>query len=231
MKITKTVFLVTFCIYICISNFISAIRLNCEIKTLQGNISNISHSGNVTMASPEFPSNRTSKFFIYEFISPVFYTNLNGSVGTDYIALKSEEGLFLGCDINGNLDLKSKNITEDNLFVPLVYISDKKFGLRSWHGGYLGWNETSWNCVKRKMDNSTEFKIEKNLDLKSLNLNVSDLNETLTLKFNKGYLGSVNNQPVLVEKLNKSALWLSQFKLNLIENLSGPFYYEMLDLD
>ncbi len=206
------------------------IRLNSESRAfISPNIS----GGNETMAPPS-SSNQTynhTRFFIYDYISPLFFTNLDGTPGRDYIALKSADGFFLGCDINGNLNLKLQNLTRDNLFVPVVDGPAEKINLRSWYGGYLGFNQSNFNCLLRKIDNSTEFTIDRNLKLDNLGLNVTDFNETLTFKFDNGYLGFWNNSLLPLPELNKSAVWLAPFKMNMVENFTGPFYFEWLILD
>jgi hypothetical protein len=182
-------------------------------------------TSNVTVGSADMSKNAS-------LIPQVFYVDINGKPGHDFIALKSNDGLYLKCDKDGVLSLADKNVTKDDLFVP-VKLDDKHIALRHYLGGYVGYNNTKFNCISRKLDEIHRLELVRDFDLSKLNLNnVSDKDMVLLFKVKDGYLGSKDKKIALVKDMSKDVAWIAPFKKDEIKNVpEGKNYIENIMME
>ena len=161
-------------------------------------------------ANPTVGMNKTMNISAY--ISNAFLVDATGKPGKDFLAMKTVDGYYLGCDQFGNLTLKHKNITNDELFIPEISEIDKKIFIKSFYGGYIGYTGNKFNCMSKDKKDVNKFTVDKNIDIKKLKLNVTDKNQVLALIINKTYLGNQKNIVAPIKTLTINAVLLAPHK-------------------
>ena len=200
--------------------FTCSARLFSEMRVLAG--PNVTNATNYT--SFNLSDENEMLFVITNYFPELFFTNKNGNVGHTYVSFKTKSGQFIGCDQLGNLTLADNEITHKNLFIVVFNNFSGRFALRSWFGGYLGYDNT-FKCLERKVGNKTDFMIETDDNVKKLNLGIKNYNETIAFKFNNGYFGVENNTAVLLPSLKANAILYSPFKGEQLKNSTLKDYY------
>jgi hypothetical protein len=191
-------------------------RLLTPINTTNSTINNLSQVN--------FTSEDESSFLIINYFPELFFANKKGKPGHNFVAFKTKNGKFLGCDVNGNITILDKDLSIKNLFIVVFNNLTGRFGLRSWFGGYLSY-DNMFTCMERKVSNKTDFMVEIDENVKKLNLDIKNYNETIALKFNKGYLGIENNNTLLLPNLNVSAIFYAPFKTEDLKSINKKDYY------
>jgi hypothetical protein len=189
-------------------------------------------AANITANATTATANVTGGDKIHEMISKVFFIDLAGKPGVDYIALKSADGLFLGCNNKTfNLSLMNKSPMLDDLWIPVLSKSDNKIALRNYWGGYLGLNNSQFDCRSRKIDEINKFTVDKNIDLQKLQLtDVKDKEEVLVLKIKDQFLGAMKDKVMPMKELNKTSVFMAPNKKADIKDIKGRYYFETIDM-
>jgi hypothetical protein len=209
-------------------------RLHAGIR--QANLSTSNTTANATTSemnatSPSVGAVHTGSNMtlnISEFISPLFFVDMNGKDGKDFIALKNNEGFFLNCKDN-KLVIDQNSISKDSLWIPVISQVDKKISLRNFNGGYLNFKDNKFDCELRIIADTMKFVVDHNIDLNALKLNdVTDKSELIALKIGDVYLG-VNNKVVSpVKQLNKDSVFIAPIKKSESKVTKDKLYFEII---
>ena len=180
-------------------------------------------------------TNATAGDSINEMISKVFsvfFIDMNGKPGVDYIALKSADGLFIGCNNKTfNLSLVNKSPMLDDLWIPVMSKKDNKIALRNYWGGYLGLNNSQFDCRSRKIEEINKFTVDRNIDFQKLQLtDIKDKEEVLALKIKDQYLGAMKDKVMPMKELNKTSVFIAPNRKADIKDIKGKYYFETIDM-
>jgi hypothetical protein len=197
-------------------------RINSENRRLTS--FNNTNNTLTNLSQVNFTSEDESSFSITNYFPELFFTNKKGKPGHNFLAFKTKNGQYLGCDISGNITVYDKEISKQNLFIVVFNNLTGRFGLRSWFGGYLS-HENSFTCIERKVSNKTDFMVEIDENVKKLNLDIKNYNETIAIKFIKGYFGVENNNTLLIPTLNANAIFYAPFKTEDLKDINKKDYY------
>lgn len=175
-------------------------------------------------------TNASSMNASMDLIPQNFFVDMNGKAGHDYIALKTNNGMFLRCDANGALAIQNNNIGKEELFVPVKV--DSKLALRSYFGGYVGFNNNKFDCINRKLSADNLFDVDKKFDLASLKLkDITDKDMVLVLKMKDQYFANKDKVLSLMKDMSANVAWIASLKKADLTSLpQGKNYYENLTL-
>lgn len=209
-------------------------RLHAGVRQANLSAGNATASSNTTEMNATNPSVGASHLGsnmtvnITEFISPLFFVDIAGKDGKDFIALKTSDGFFLNCKDN-KLVVDQNNISRDSLWIPVISQVDKKISLRSFNGGYLNFKDNKFDCEQRVIADTMKFVVDHNLDLNTLKINdVTDKMELIALKIGDNYLGVTNKVLSPVKQLNKESVFIAPIKKSESKGMKDKLYFEII---
>jgi hypothetical protein len=141
---------------------------------------------------------------LQQIISKLYWLNESGREGNQYVSFRTRNNTFLSCSPQGMLSSNSTNITENELFTPEL-AQNNRISLKSRHGKYLGLQDSNFRCNIDRADNSTFITFERNPQISGVRL---PSNETLAMKFDRGYLGIRNHMITLFPSLSEDAVFM-----------------------
>lgn len=154
---------------------------------------------------------------LLQMIPRLYWVDESGREGNQYVSFRTRNNTFLSCSPQGMLSANSTNLTLNELFTPEM--SNNRVSLRSKHGKYLGLQDSNFRCNFNKADNSTFITFERNPQISGARL---PSNETIAMKFDKGYLGVRNHLVSLLTSLNEDDVFMPPRNMTSSSSPTSP---------